>query len=560
MKLLKKISALVLSLAVLVSPAGMLAESAFSAGDLTAVTLQEYYAAGEQINLTASFGMELGESLQTEKTKALASLLSKCVLEMSFYDDFGTARIHADMIVDGVDLAAADVLVFEDGSVQMMTSLTGNYVMTLPAGTLVDGRLNLDFGEEVEVLPIEHEDYRWQPLKVRAKHTTEDLISSVLGMLLGWVSQTHMERGDLYTFDNDYIEETDTRDAVVQRMVGKIHTSDFIAFLWRVAATLKDNHPEFQRVVADVLEEKGVTRGQLRSVIDTIFTEETVDPAVDWVERTEEIADPDYPVKRSDVEYFFVKLHKCIDNLWHNTIEDEMSMIVSYDENGETVGFDAVVPRFTEVLPYEGDFTYSVKTDEDWQRLYTSHGELQVLGNNRVIGDLNVQLGEDVDGVNASYAKGYIDLMNMDSGNAIGLDVNAGLDYTVSQREDGLESEMIEGHVVLSQRENGLASEALNAGVTFSGETVLTEDGFTLNATALVSALGMANLVTNVTIERAEYEDIVFAGGQAIDLSKITQADIEAVKSQVVSSAAGVGVKLITHPSVLSDAMTLVGK
>lgn len=52
-------------------------------------------------------------------------------------------------------------------------------------------------------------------------------------------------------------------------------------------------------------------------------------------------------------------------------------MIVSYDDYGSTVGFDAELPQFTEVLPYEGAFTYSIKHDENEQPTLTSHGELQ---------------------------------------------------------------------------------------------------------------------------------------------------------------------------------------
>ena len=77
-------------------------------------------------------------------------------------------------------------------------------------------------------------------------------------------------------------------------------------------------------------------------------------------------------------------------------------MIVSYDDNGGTVGFDAVVPLITEGWPFEGDFTYSIKTDEHGQRLHTSHGELQVYDNNRVIGNLSMKFGQDVNGVKES--------------------------------------------------------------------------------------------------------------------------------------------------------------
>ena len=57
-------------------------------------------------------------------------------LHMSFYDDFGTARIHAEIETDGLTIFSADALAYADGSVQMMTNLTGKLVLALPEGAL----------------------------------------------------------------------------------------------------------------------------------------------------------------------------------------------------------------------------------------------------------------------------------------------------------------------------------------------------------------------------------------------------------------------------------------
>lgn len=58
--------------------------------------------------------MRLGDALQNlgdaklqKKVNAVVSLLDKTELNMSFYDDFGTARIHLSLDTDGVTLSAA---------------------------------------------------------------------------------------------------------------------------------------------------------------------------------------------------------------------------------------------------------------------------------------------------------------------------------------------------------------------------------------------------------------------------------------------------------------------
>ena len=132
MSLKNKAMALGLSAAMLLSPAASLAESNYAAGELTTTAISDSYTAGNQLNLNALFNLELGDVLQNlgdakleKKLNAVVSLLNKTELHMSFYDDFGTARIHAALETDGVTLLNADALIYGDGSVQVMSNLTG---------------------------------------------------------------------------------------------------------------------------------------------------------------------------------------------------------------------------------------------------------------------------------------------------------------------------------------------------------------------------------------------------------------------------------------------------
>ena len=234
-----------------------------------------------------------------------------------------------------------------------------------------------------------------------------------------------------------------------------------------------------------------------------------------------------------------------------------MTMTVSYDDFGGMVGFDAFVPVFTTELPYEGNFTYSIKTDDAWQRFHTSHGELQVFDNNRVVGDLDIQFGQDVDGVNHSHFKGQMDVLNQNEGTSAGFGVDSSFDFAVAMGENGQESETFDGRVLLNGRADGADNALVSA--TLSGMTTVDADTFAMNATGALGLEGAGMLVADVTLEQGEYEDIAFAGGQAIDLSVLDEAQKDTIKKEIVTQAAKLSLSLVTKPDVLTSLMTIFG-
>ena len=573
MKFQQRMIAFVVAAVMMLAPVAAFAEDAWvvPAGEVTTTAISDSYIGGEQINLSAALGLETaltGEELSAmlgmdaeaaqKKLEAVTSLLEKCTLEMSFYDDFGTARIHGELMLDGVSLISGTALIFEDGSMQLMTSLTGQMVLTLPAGTFsereqidVFSLMYGDFGGEEEEIPAEE-----MTASDRLKAASSDMLVTVFSHLLGWVSGVQMETGELYTFDDTYLEPTDVRDGVAQRMIGKIYTGHFIGLFWQTVVTIRDNCGEFQQALADYLAECGVTRYQVRQVIDGMFPDQVMDPAVDWVQPSGSIADDGALCTMDDVAYSVKKLAKWIDDIWYEAIETDLSMIVSYDDYGAMVGFDATVPKFVETLPYEGDFTYSIKTDDFWQRRHTSHGELQVFDGNRIVGDMSMQFGEDVDGVNENHFIASVDVVNKEAGTSAGVGVDSSLNFTAVDAEDGSRGETFEGSAALQMRSGSEAVSLLNAEIT--GETMTGDDGFTVSAKAGIDVAGAAKFTTDMTLVRAEYEDIAFAGGEAVDMTALDDAQLDRIKNAVVGNAAGLAVKLAMRPGVLRDLMALV--
>ena len=560
----KRIFSLLLSAAMLLAPAASFAESSYDAGTLSGTAISESYVAGNQINLDVVFGLDAQRTFAEKRLQAAANLLSRAQLHMSFYDDFGTARVHAALDADGVELLTVDMLVYEDGAVQIMSNLTGKLVLALPAGSVVDGRLQLssltDTDAEYDFETKEgRAAFNALPARTRLFITGNDMISTLINHLLGWVSYMQMDNdGEFYVFDDTYLEATDTRDPVAQRMLGTIKADSFTTLFWNITMTIADEKGDFQQALADVLAELGVTRYQVRQVVDALLTEETIDPAVDCVAPSHTIADDGALCDYDDVSYFFKKLAKSADRIWKNSTDSVLRMDVSYDDFGGMVGFDAELAKFTEVLPYEGTFVYSIRTDDNWQRLHTSHGELQIDADNRVTGDLNIQFGEDIDGVNTSSFAGQADVVSRKDGTSCGVGVDAGLTFAVQTEDDGRESETFEGSAVLSAREGGTGKPVLAA--TFSGVTMVDSERFDLLATAALEAEGYATLVADVTLAQADYEEIPFAGGQAIDLTALDDAALETIRSEYEIQKAKLGLSLVAYPGLLMDLMTLFVK
>jgi len=327
-----------------------------------------------------------------------------------------------------------------------------------------------------------------------------------------------------------------------------------------VKAEVVDTNGSGHGALAGFLAENGVTRAQMRIFTDNLMKREYLDPAADWVQPSYYIIEKNDGslCTYDDVSYFFKKLKKCITYVWENPTKNTLGMDVSYDDFGAMVGFDADLKQFSTVVPYEGVFNYSVKTDDFWQTQHTAHGELQWWNDRYITGDMTVKLGEDVDGVNESFVRGNLDVLNQKDGQSLGVGADANMRYQTAVRDDGAESEKFEGSAVLSLRENGMGSGVLGASV--SGETVQDDHGFATYATAMVEVPGAAALVVDMAIEPSVYEEIPFAGGQAVDLSQLDEAKTELIKNEVMAQAAKIGLSLITNPSVMSDLMTLVGE
>ena len=560
MKLLKKGLVFALSLMLAAAPALSMAQGNYQAGGMLGTVTADSYAYGSQINADLTFESEAANST-SRRAQAAAALLEKCELSLSFYDDYGTARIHGLLSLDGIDLLEATVLLPEDGSVQLQTSLTGNNTLTLPAGTRGKSQNLQDmFYGSIMRRKTDVSLTEMTPME-RLRATGSDVLILIFNHLLGWTSYQQMEREEtLYVFDDTHIDATETRDAVEQRMIGTVYASEFTELLWNISATVDAEMGDFQQALADVLAEQGVTRLQVRKVVDALFTKETIDPATDYVQPTHAIPDDGALCTYNDISYLFKKLVKCTDAMWENCTEETLSLIVSYDENGRMVGFDAVLPKFTRDLPYEGNYSWSLVHDEYGQEQQTLHGELEVFGDNRVVGDAVLKLGRDVEGVCENSLTGALDVRNHADGGQTsrGIGVKGSLTATLTQ-DGSAEGEALEGVCALLLRGDGEEEEALS--VTLEG-SAKTEDGVTFTSEGIfrAEAPGLPTVTAKVNLHTSEAEELPFAGGQAIDLSNPGDEGLSTLKDAVKKKGASLLPQFMLHPSVLSNLSKLASE
>ncbi len=535
-------------------PVGASAEEyVIPAGEVTSIAFEDAYYGGLQINCHASFSLEETDSARAD---ALDALLRRTRLDLSFYDDFGTARIRGTIMLDDLTLLSGDALIYEDGSAKVRTSLTGDYVIVLPTGTITQAGIDLTglLYDESQYIDINDPDFDSLPVYRRLRITVDDLMTTLLSHLLGWVSYTQRDTGELYLFDDTYLEATADRDAVAQRMLATAHSWDFCGLLRNIMWTIRDERGQLQQAIADTLAELGVTRYQVRQVIDGLFTEEKMDPSLDWVQPSESVYDDGALCTMDDIAYAVKKMTKSVERMLDLTNDAELVMNISYGDYGDLVGIDLDVPVFTEAVPYTGFLRYSVKTDEYEQRTHTARGALELFDGKRLVGQMKAKQGEDVDGVKDSGLSGTIELLDLNDPNAtIGLGVDAGLSYQTGGEDD---MEVFGVRTAVNLLRNSVTTNTLSLDI--SGATSVFEDGFLLTARAQGNLFDRARLLSDISAQTVEYDEQEFEDGQELDPTIDEQR--ETIRSEMINQILKLYLRVTANSEVFDEIMIVLGE
>ena len=534
------------------------ASGSYAAGDMTKTAIMTSMEQGNQV----SFHMTLRQILDDEpdvKQAALNDLLSKVSIDGIAYQKEGRMSLQATVRAGAVQVLDAKAVQTEDDSYRVMTDLTGDTIFLVPAAPSYGGmdvmQVIASMGTDIQSTDPSFRDL---PADERLRITSSEVMMMLAQAVLGWVSHSQIEAdGEMYVFDSTYFEPTDTRNEVAERMIGKVGAGQFGSLLWNVASNLDWQGGEFQRALADVLAEKGVTRLQVRNVVDAMFPQVNIDPAEDFVEPTHAIQNGNEPCQYSDISYFFKKFTRFADKIWEESLDVDLLLTVSYDDYSDFVGLDAVLPKFTKSLPYEGTFTYSVKTDENWQKLTTSHGELQISDSDRVIGDYRHFDGEDVGGHNANTFDGDFSVVDQDKKVTAGFGISGEWTYDTGLVEEGVYGEKTvgNGELILHLGEDIPALAAKHEGLVKT-----TGSDFSYEAVTELRIFGGTTIQTQLEMKQEAAEtSISIPDGEAVNAFAADEKTIETVQNQVTANLTGVLFKLMLDQELQQDIQILLG-
>ena len=333
------------------------ASGSYVAGDLTKTAISDSLEQGNQIHYHVTLKGNHTET-PTAQMAAFYDLLSRCSIDGTMYAKDGNTVQHIQMDIEDVRFFEATAVQSSEGMISFATNLTGDNVYSFQNEMNSENFTPMDLLYDDSGIRSTDEGFRNLPAMQRLKVTTSEVTLMIVQAVLGWTSANQIDMdGEFYTFDFEYIEPTETRSGVAQRMIGKVTGDQFCALFWDITSIMDWQHPEFQRALADVLAEQGVTRIQARKFTDALFPDIPIDPEVDFVEPSHIIEDDGTLCKYGDISYFLKKATKYIDKLWEESYSTPLELIVSYDDYGEMFGLDAVLPVFTKALPYEGTFT-----------------------------------------------------------------------------------------------------------------------------------------------------------------------------------------------------------
>ena len=534
------------------------ASGSYAAGDMTKTAIMTSMEQGNQVSFHMSLRQILGDEPDVKQV-ALNDLLSKVSIDGIAYQKEGRMSLQATVKAGNVQVFDAKAVQTEDGSYRVMSDLTGDTIFLVPAAPSYGGmdvmQMIASMGTDIQSTDPSFHDL---PADERLRITSSEVMMMLAQAVLGWVSHSQIEAdGEMYVFDSTYFEPTDTRNEVAERMIGKVGAGQFGSLLWNVATNLDWQGGEFQRALADVLAEKGVTRLQVRNVVDAMFPQVNIDPAEDFVEPTHAIQNGNEPCQYNDISYFFKKFTRFADKIWEESLDVDLLLTVSYDDYSDFVGLDAVLPKFTKSLPYEGTFTYSVKTDENWQKLTTSHGELQISDSDRVIGDYRHFDGEDVGGHNANTFDGDLSIVDRDKKVTSGFGISGEWTYDTGLVEEGVYGEKTvgNGELILHLGEDIPAIAAKHEGLVKT-----TGSDFSYEAVTELQIFGETTIQTRLEMKQeATDTSISIPDGEAVNAFAADEKTMNTVQKQVTTNLTGVLFKLMLDQELKQDIQILLG-
>lgn len=349
-----RVLALLLALLVALAPLGAFAEEAAveaapEPGALLLTELPARLAAGEEVVAKLGMDVSLLPGLTDEQLQAVSQIAQAASLCLSMANTADGPAVRVSLQMQDTEIAYLLVCA-NAGALELTTSLLPGKTFVVPQEALVQtGGLAL---QGVDVNSPEMQ-------------ALTELVLNSFGMyfyvVAGWVSNTQYEHQDLYVYTDDYVEETDVRDASVTQMHAVVRSDDFRRLLRLLADTLYAD-AELQAAIVDAFKDAGATQENVFAAINSL----------------------------------------CVDVLGQEGLiqatDGATEFVVSYGEDYGMVGFDGTMPAMWEGFPFDvGTLTYSRKTQEE-SVVHTAQGSMTLAnGMGNVDGTLAVERGELLD-------------------------------------------------------------------------------------------------------------------------------------------------------------------
>ena len=470
---LRKVTALALALTLALVPwmgSAALAEADFDPGELYGLLLGEAFEGGRLLEGRATWQANdltvLEEGTGKELADAIAKLIDGLELRFSGVDDYDQRLYSLSLSAAGKEVVSFRVR--EDAeSLRVTSNLLPGMTFVMPAETLT----GQDLMENEDVVQL-----------ISAAYLT------YFGRVAAWVSEIEEETADLYVHTFlDESDDTDVRDAVARTQSSRVRSSHFKQLVRDLTDTFYADS-DSQRAVANLLAPLGVIRADVRRWADELpllFSNgfEETDAATDFV--------------------------------------------FSYDDAGDIVGFDGVMPRMFEPFFFdEGSLTYSRKTGMDDVR-HAVHGEARFGEGRLLAGDAQIVRGEIIDNTRRDEVSVGLAYTDSDAGGVFRA-ATVRQDLYLAQEGQDIHDMRLTVDVGVAEGEE---EDSLRMEVTARGETEQVGDlDFAHSNVVEMDVSGMLSLTSRWDVASREYVPEEWADvGEVYDLSGLTDEEAGAL-------------------------------
>lgn len=471
--------AALLALWMFAAPAMGAAEVEYDAGTLLPTLKQEAYEGGREIVETVTLGLPQVAGMEPDVLAALQQAVEMLEFRISSVDDMDAKLCKVEILLKGEPLLDARVqwdaerIYITSGQLpgKTLTVSMAEAAKHFPVHPLLSGKWGED--EDMALLEEQFIDY--------------------FAAVAGWVSSVQSEREDLYVYEFDEIDETETRDFSSTQMHATVCPAEFKKLI-RDMANLFFEDEKAQQAFANILAPYGATRASVRHFADQLplVISHELEPA-----------------------------------------EAPTQFTVFYDDNMDIVGFDGEMPGMYSTFFFDyGKLRYDRKTQDEGV-LHDAKGTMEFDGGASLTAEIQRNVGDLMDDQQKTEQDISIDYQDPANKNGLQYVIHTQEVYTA---QEGLEVYEGTGNGEMTWTRDG-KGEKINAVVTMHGETKPVGDwDFAHTETVQATAEDRFSYELTYTVISQEYVPVDLSANTEYDLETMTEEQRAELDSSIQSA------------------------